>query len=106
MGTSEIEESPGVVSSMRKNLRKAVDAGIGMIVAGILLAFGMLLKEKYDLIPIAVTLISGGPALIAIGLGAKAWQSQAEKATVSVPSPSPSISVARRDGPIDPPPGA
>lgn len=75
----EDEEAPGVVSMMRRGVRAAIHWGGALTAAGIVLSFGMLALKRYDLIPVAVAMISGGPALIALSLGAKAWQAQAEK---------------------------
>jgi hypothetical protein len=78
--TAEIEESPGSVSSMRANLKRCVWTGIGMIGAGIALAGGMLiLNHGFELVPVSVLLVTTGGAMIPLGLGAKAWQAQAEK---------------------------
>lgn len=74
----DIEESPGVISMMRKLNKSANFYGKIMIVSGIGLSVGMLLKGQYDLIPVSVALIAGGPSLMALGMGAKAWQAQAE----------------------------
>jgi len=74
----ELEESPGVASSMRRNVRAAVRAGKALILGGIGLSAGMLIYDRYELIPVAVAMIAGGPSLILGALGAKAWQAQAE----------------------------
>jgi hypothetical protein len=102
MDVSDIEESPGVVSSMRKNLKTAVRTGVMLAFSGVLLAFAMLLASRYDLVPVSIALITGGPALIGVGLGAKAWQAQGESRT-SIAQIS---ATSRGDVPINPPAGA
>ncbi len=77
--TKEIEEQPGVISSMRSNLKRCVWTGIFMVSAGISLAFGMLAFNRgYELVAVSVLLVTTGGAMIPLGLGAKAWQAQAE----------------------------
>jgi len=74
----DIEESEGVVSMMRLGVQDARRWGGAMIGAGIMLAFAMLALDRYELIPVSVSLVAGGPSLIGLALGAKAWQAQAE----------------------------
>jgi hypothetical protein len=81
---------------MRKNGRIAIWTGVGLSAAGALLGFLMLILQRYQLVPVAVALISGGPSLIAVALGAKAWQAQAESRNF----------VASAGGPPSPPLGA
>ena len=78
---SEFEESPGVISMMRKMVQKAVRTGQAMIGLGTLLSAGMLAAGRYELVPIATALVIGGPSLIGGALGFKAWQAQAEGRT-------------------------
>jgi uncharacterized membrane protein (DUF373 family) len=76
---SEIEEKPGVVSSMRKNVKKAVVTGIVMIISGIILgAYSTITEKSFELISFYSLLVTSGAGLIALALGAKAWQSSSE----------------------------
>jgi len=79
--TKDIEVSPGVVSMMRRMVPKAIRTGQGMLVLAGLTVAGMLWRDRYELIPVAVALIVGGPGLITGALGFKAWQAQAEERT-------------------------
>lgn len=75
----EIEEKPGVISSMRRNVKKAVNTGIIMIFAGILLgAYSAITSKSFELVSFYTLLVTAGAGLISLALGAKAWQSQAE----------------------------
>jgi hypothetical protein len=78
MPTQDIEESPGVVSMMRKGVKIALGTGRLLIIGAIALSGAMLARDRYELVPVAVAMISGGPALMLGALGAKAWQAQAE----------------------------
>jgi hypothetical protein len=74
------EVSPGVTSMMRIMVRRAVNLGIFMTVAGCGLAGTLVgIKPPSDLVPAVLALIAGGPALISTALAWKAWQAQAEK---------------------------
>jgi len=77
--TSEIEESPGVTSSMRMTVKFARPLGAWMIASGIALAaLSLILGRGYELITVEALLISTGAAMIT-GLGfAKAMQSKYE----------------------------
>jgi hypothetical protein len=79
MATQETEESPGVTSSMRVHLKSGRRAGWLMIVSGISLSTLMLIVNRgYELVSVAVLLVSTGAGMIT-GLGfAKAIQSQSE----------------------------
>jgi hypothetical protein len=72
---TEIEESPGVVSNMRKTVRTGRRAGVLMIIAGIVLASAsLMLNRGYELAAVYTTLVSLGAGMIT-GLGfAKAMQ--------------------------------
>lgn len=76
--TREIEESPGVVSSMRVTLRHARRMETLCIVAAIILGIGMLIRDNYVLLPLAVGLVGFGAGGKAVVSTAKAWQAQAE----------------------------
>lgn len=76
--TKDIEFAPGVVSMMRRMVPKAVRTGQGMIIAGVGLSVGMLWTVHYELLPVAISLVAGGPSLIGAALGFKAWQAHAE----------------------------
>lgn len=77
--TTEIEEKPGITSSMRRNVRKAVNTGIIMILSGIALGtYSAVMKKSFELISFYSLLITAGAGLISLALGAKAWQSQSE----------------------------
>jgi hypothetical protein len=76
--TGEIEESPGVISFMRKNARKAINLGIIVTIAGVITGAYVVFAALWQAIPIIIAEITGGQSLIALALGAKAWQSQAE----------------------------
>ena len=73
------EVSPGVKSMYRRLMPGIVRTGKLMVAAGVALSGGMLWLDRYELIPVAVALIVGGPGLIGGALGFKAWQAQAEK---------------------------
>jgi hypothetical protein len=77
--TLEIEESPGVISSMRVLLRSARRAGWVMIVSGILLAGAIFVFDRgYQLVTFSILLVSTGSGMIT-GLGfAKAIQARSE----------------------------
>ncbi len=93
----ELEESPGVLSWMRKNARIAIYTGVGLTVAGVLMAAAILVTKRWEAVALATAEIAGGPSLIAVALGAKAWQAQAEsRVTVATTA----------GGPPSPPPGA
>lgn len=78
MKTGEIEESPGVVSSMRVTLRHARRMETLCTLAAIILGIGMLVRGDYALLPLAL-LIGGGGCVGKIAVSAaKAWQAQAE----------------------------
>lgn len=63
--TKEIEESEGVVSSMRVTLRTGRRAGVAMIAAGVALSFAILaLNRGFELVAVAILLISTAPAMI------------------------------------------
>lgn len=82
----DIEESPGVISMMRKGVKSAIKAGWTLIIASFLLSVGMLWKNEFQLIPVVVAMASTGPTLILGALGAKAWQAQAENVRPPIPS--------------------
>jgi hypothetical protein len=76
---SEIEEKPGVVSSMRKNVKRAIVTGIIMIISGIALGAYSTIKEKsFEMISFYSLLVTSGAGMISLALGAKAWQSNSE----------------------------
>ena len=76
---SEIEEKPGVISSMRKNVKRAIITGIIMIISGIALGAYSAIKEKsFEMISIYYLLVTSGAGMISLSLGAKAWQSNSE----------------------------
>lgn len=78
MATKEIEESPGVVSSIRVTLRHAriMETVCTIIAAG--LGIGMLIRGQYELLPLAL-LIGGGGCIGKIAVStAKAWQAKSE----------------------------
>ena len=77
--TKAEEVSPGVVSMMRKGVQVAYRTGVFMVVCGALISGAMLIPGCRDMGTIAIAFITGGPALITLSLGAKAWQAQAEK---------------------------
>jgi hypothetical protein len=85
VGVQDIEESPGVVSLMRKGVKAAISLGRQMVYAGVALSAYMIGTAQYQLIPVALALIAGGPALIAGALGFKAYQAQAENRPASAP---------------------
>ena len=75
----ETEERPGVVSSMRKNVKKAVNMGIIMILCGIALGtYSTVTSKSFELVSFYTLLVTAGAGLISLALGAKAWQSQSE----------------------------
>jgi len=77
--TKAHEVSPGVISMMRVQVRKAVNVGIFLSVAGVALAGALaIIGSRFELVPVALALIAGGPALISTALAWKAWQAQAE----------------------------
>ncbi len=84
---SDIEESPGVVSMMRKEVRAAGQDSRFMLIAAAGLSVGMLVVGRYELIPVVTALVIGAPSLRALALGAKAWQAQAEGRTPPQPVP-------------------
>lgn len=76
---SEIEEKPGVISSMRKNVKRAVITGVIMIISGIALGAYSAIKEKsFEMISFYSLLVTSGAGMISLSLGAKAWQSNSE----------------------------
>ena len=94
----ETEESPGVTSWMRKNGRIALWTGVWLTVAGVLTGVAALLLGRYEMIPVVTAEVAGGPGLIAVALGAKAWQSQAEGRG--------DVYKTAERGPVSPPDGA
>lgn len=91
---TEIEESPGVVSMMRVALKESIRLAKWMLAIAAALCAGMLIRDRYELLPVAVALAAGAPGIVSLGSIAKAWQAQAE----SRPSAS--------GGPPSPPAGA
>jgi hypothetical protein len=80
----EIEEKPGVISSMRKNVKKAVNTGIIMIIAGIGLGtYSAVTSKSFELVSFYTLLVTAGAGLISLALGAKAWQAQSENSNTS-----------------------
>jgi multisubunit Na+/H+ antiporter MnhB subunit len=80
--TKDIEESPGVVSLMRKVVKTIVYAGIGMIVSGIALtAYCIFTNSGSDFISVLNLIITSGAGMVTGSVVAKAWQSQAEQST-------------------------
>jgi len=76
---SEIEEKPGVISSMRKNVKRATVTGILMIISGIALgAYSTLTMKSFEMISFYSLLVTSGAAMISLALGAKAWQANSE----------------------------
>lgn len=78
ISTSEIEESPGVISMMRKAVKATIRAGAFLIISAFALSIGMLIVKQYELVPVAVAMVTAGPTMMSVALGAKAWQAQAE----------------------------
>jgi hypothetical protein len=80
--TQDIEESPGVVSMMRIALKASISLAKIMLAMAFLLCAAMFLTNHYELVTVAVILVTGAPGLVT-GLGiAKAWQSQSENREV------------------------
>ncbi len=76
---SEIEEKPGVISSMRKNVKRAIITGIIMIISGIALgAYSTLTMKSFEMISFYSLLVTSGAGMISLALGAKAWQANSE----------------------------
>jgi len=76
---SEIEEKPGVISSMRKNVKRAIITGIIMIISGIALgAYSAIEEKSFEMISFYSLLVTSGAGMISLSLGAKAWQSNSE----------------------------
>jgi uncharacterized membrane protein len=77
--TGELEASPGVRSSMRVLVRSGRRAGWAMILSAVALSGAMLaLGRGYELVPVAVLLVSTGAGMMT-GLGfAKAAQARTE----------------------------
>lgn len=65
-------------SMMRVGAMVAIVVGGFMILAGIALAVAMLVLERYELVSFVTVLATTGPGVIALSLGAKAWQAQKE----------------------------
>lgn len=72
------EAAPGVVSMMRKGVQAAIRLGQVVTYSAIVLAGVIAWQKTFELIPLVITMLSTGPGLIALALGAKAWQAQAE----------------------------
>ena len=82
--TLDIEESPGVVSMMRKGVKLVLRTGAGLIAGSFVLSLGMLVFNRFELVPVAVAMVTAGPTMMSIALGAKAWQAQAENRSTPV----------------------
>lgn len=77
--TSEIEESPEVISSMRVTVRTARRIGVIMIISGIVITGLMLILNRgFDLVPVSTLLVTSGAGMITGISFAKAIQSKAE----------------------------
>lgn len=77
--TRDIEESPGVISLMRKSVKKVINVGIVMIACSIGMAgYSLYKNEGYELVPFYTLLVSTGAGMITGALVSKAWQAQAE----------------------------
>lgn len=77
---TEIEESAGVVSSMRVTLRGARRAGYVMIGSGIILtALMIILSRGYETVPVVTILVGGGAGMITGTSWAKAVQAKGEE---------------------------
>lgn len=82
METKDVEASPGVVSLMRKSVKKVVTVGTVMIGSGILMgAYSLVMNKGFELISFYSLLVTSGAAMISLALGAKAWQSQSESSS-------------------------
>jgi uncharacterized membrane protein YjdF len=88
--TTEIEESPGVISMMRVALKESIKLAKWMLVLAALVCVGMFIRDRYELLPVAVALAAGAPGVVGVGSVAKAWQSQAEARVAPVASDKPS----------------
>lgn len=76
---SEIEEKPGVISSMRKNVKRAIITGVFMIISGIALgAYSTLTSKSFEMVSFYSLLVTSGAGMISLSLGAKAWQANSE----------------------------
>lgn len=86
--TNEIEESPGIVSSMRVTLRTVRRLGSIMILSGIALSIAVVvLNSRFEIISFATILVATGSGMIT-GLGAaKAWQSGVESNNATTVDP-------------------
>lgn len=74
MGVKWYEKASGDISMMRIGAMVAVVMGCFMIVSGVGLAVAMLVTKRYDLASFATVLVSTGPGMISLSLGAKALQ--------------------------------
>jgi hypothetical protein len=80
--TKDIEESPGTVSLMRKMVKQTINVGSIMILWALALATYIIVFGKdVSYIQIVVITITTGPTMIALALGAKALQANAESKT-------------------------
>lgn len=87
--TSEIEESPGVTSSMRVLVRDVKRLSIFSVVSGVALAFAMIALDRgYSLMPVALFLCGGGLAAPPAVGAAKAAQANAESQGTVYAAPS------------------
>jgi predicted Co/Zn/Cd cation transporter (cation efflux family) len=80
----DVEQSPGVVSLMRKSVKTVVKVGVIMIIAGILMgSYSTVTEKAFELVSFYSLLVTSGAGMISLALGAKAWQAQGEN---SLPS--------------------
>lgn len=70
---------------MRKGVKASIRLGSFVTVSAVALVGAVVYTREYELIPVVVTMLSAGPGLIALALGAKAWQSQAENRGPTAP---------------------
>ena len=79
---SETEVSPGNESSIRVSLKTARRTGVFMIAFGCALVAGMfIMNSRFELLPFAIILATGGPAMITGVSYAKAIQKKSEGAS-------------------------
>ncbi len=75
---SEIEESKGVLSNIRITVKSMRRLAWFCVVAGVFLGFAMLLRNRYELVPLALALVIGGPFASAGTSAAKSYQTNNE----------------------------
>lgn len=77
--TKDIEESPNVISLMRKTVKVTVRLGIIMVLSGIAFtAYSLFTGKGFELMSIYSLLIVTGSGVITGAIAGKAWQAQAE----------------------------